>query len=264
MMKKRMILTLVFLATLCISTQTSGALACSLAGRSLKAFDSDEFIFTGRVIEVVGAFRSDKFEGEAWGVKVEIEDAIHLPEKSVSARFEIVRYELRADCAYMGTSGKKVSEFYPVGTKVKVIAKRARLLAQRTDGGELRLEILPGSLGDISRNTYADGSSMTNAQIVFDYRTHRRATAEERTENLMPFLDSRSALPEFELRKDLLRLRDAKTVATRLNVLERLVYYSGGNVDYEHLVSKHVARRRTRNSLINQKRAYEKKQSNRR
>jgi len=147
-----------------------------------------------------------------------------LPKKTVNY-FEVVSYELSADCKYVGNSKEETAKEFPLGSKVKIIAKESKILPSTSDDGNIRLEILPGSWGHISRNTFEDGKQMTVSESVFDYKGWRRITANDYTESFMPFLNARRLLPEFELRKDLFRLLNAETEAEKIAVLEKLVYY---------------------------------------
>ena len=197
---------------------------CSLGLPSLKKFDPKEYVFTGEVTGIVGPFGATKFERRAWGLKVKVDEAVYLP-KTPRGSFEVFPYHLGADCSTVGVSKEELKKRYPVGSKVKVIAKEARLLPGRPGAGDVRLEIEPGSLGHVSRNYYEDGRLMTSARSVFDYRSYRRVTVADYVKDFMPFLDAHGLLPEFELRKDLLRLRNARARAERLAILGRLVYY---------------------------------------
>ena len=138
--------------------------------------------------------------------------------------FEVIPFQLWADCSTNGTNGEELLKHYPVGSTVKVIARAAKLIP-KVNGSNFRLEIVPGSWGDISRNYYEDGRQMADAESEFDYKSFKVPTPNDYVESFMPFLDAKVALPDFELRKDLLRLEKANSKDERLRILTRLLYY---------------------------------------
>jgi hypothetical protein len=89
---------------------------------------------------------------------------------------------------------------------------------------------------------------MANSKSVFDYKAYKMVTPDQYVSDFMPFLDARGALPDFELRKDLLRLETNKSRGDRITILERLMYYPiccGGLSYYgvtEHYLDKKTAR----------------------
>ncbi|HZH30664.1 MAG TPA: hypothetical protein VEY11_07860 [Pyrinomonadaceae bacterium] len=230
---------------------------CSLAATPVKGFDPAEYIFTGEVVNIVGPFESKKFKGKTWGLKVKVDEAIYLP-KTPAGYFEVFPYELGADCLTGGTSKEKLEKYYPVGTKIKVIAKEAKLLPVSPSGGNIRLEDLPGSPGSVSRNNYEDGRLMASARPVFDYKNYRQVTPADYVGGFMPFLDARVRLPEFELRKDLLRLRNAKTESEKFRILERLLYYpERWSLDFAKIAQDYVKEPATLKTLNDRRAAWD-------
>ena len=92
----------------------------------MRGVDPAEYIFTGEVIDFVGPFESKKFRVKAWGLKVKVDETIYLP-KAPAGYFEVFPYELWADCSTAGASKEELEKYYPVGSRVKVIAKEAKL-----------------------------------------------------------------------------------------------------------------------------------------
>jgi hypothetical protein len=230
--------------------QSNVSIGCSLGIPPLRGFDRNEYIFMGEVVGIVGSFESSKFRERAWGLRIRIDDTVYLP-RTPANYFEVIPYELWADCSTAGTSEEKLIREFPIGSKVKVIAKEAKLLPSGLGGGNIRLEILPGSLGNISRNYYEDGRPMTSSQSVFDYQAYRRTMPSDYTESFMPFLDAQVLLPEFELRKDLLRLKNARTEGEKVSILQRLIFYPECcDFDFHRITRNHIRNRRVRGSLI--------------
>ncbi|MDX6614845.1 MAG: hypothetical protein QOD75_4031 [Blastocatellia bacterium] len=224
--------------------------SCSIAISPIKGFDPAEYVFTGVVMDFVGPLQSKKFLQKAWGLKIKLEDSVYLP-KTPTSYFEVFPYELWADCSIVGTSKEELAKYYPIGSKVKVIAKEAKALPHRLPNGNIRLEDLPSSLGSISRNYYEDGRRMTDAAAVFDYQSYKRVGPNDYVRDFMPFLTAHSLLPEFELRKDLFRLRSAKTEAVKIKILERLMYYPRPSIfDFESIIKSYIDNPQTAKTLI--------------
>ena len=233
---------------------SQSSFGCSLAVQPFMKFDPSEYVFTGQVMGLIGPFESKTFRQKAWGLQIKVGEKVYLPQTTADY-FEVFPFQLWADCSIVGTASEELLKYYPVGSSVKVVAKIAKLLPSRLKGGNIRLEIVPGAWSDISRNHYEDGRQMADAQSVFDYRSFRQVTPADYISSFMPFLDARGALPEFELRKDLLRLSGAKSTNERVRILMRLLYYPsccGGGEYYG--IAKHYLRDPKLARALNRKR----------
>jgi len=74
----------------------------------------------------------------------------------------------------------------------------------------------------------------------------------------MPFLDAHGVLPEFELRKDLLRLRKATSEAERVKILERLLYYPECcDLDFLKIAKDYVKNLETLKALNDRREAWD-------
>lgn len=220
------------------STPTLG---CSLGIAPITKFNPHEYVFIGQVMGIVGPFESKKFRGKAWGLQVKVEEEIYLPNTPTSY-FEVFTFSLWADCSSVGVSKEELTQEFAIGSRIKVIAMQARLLPDTLDSSTIRLEMLPGTWGDVSRNYFEDGKQMVDAQSVFDYKSFKQVSPEEYVENFMPFLDAKIVIPRYELRKDMLRLTNAKSEAEKIQILERLVYYpiQGGGLSYYELARSYI------------------------
>jgi hypothetical protein len=252
---RRATLPFLFILFACVVAPRA-SLGCTLGLPPVKGFDPTEYVFTGEVTDIVGPFESAEFEGRAWGLKVKVDEAVYLP-KTLGGSFEVFPYNLGADCSTMGVSREELEKHYPMGSKVKVIAQEARLLKGKPGEDDVRLEIQPDSLGNVSRNYYEDGRLMTSADSVFDYRDYKRVTPADYVKDFMPFLDAHGLLPEFELRKDLLRLRNAKARDERLSILERLVYYPKCcDLDFAKILKDHLRDSKASRALAKRREAW--------
>jgi hypothetical protein len=220
--------------------------ACSLAIPPIVKFNPNEYVFTGRVVGIVGPSQSKRFSREGWGLQIELNDVVYLP-RTPKRYFEVYPFDLWADCSLAGTAKEELVKYYPIGSSVKVIARKAKLLSTPLAEGDLRLEISPYSWSEISRNYLDDGTEISDARSVFDYHAYKMITPADYVSDFMPFLDAKVALPAFELRKDLLRLETNKLRSDRITILERLMYYPiGGPLSYygvtEHYAGSKMAR----------------------
>ena len=209
------------------------SLACSLIVKPLIKFDSSEYVFTGQVTRLVGPLESTTFLQKAWGLQIKAEEKVYLPQ-TPSGDFEVFPFQLWSDCSIAGTGSEELLKKFPLGSKVKVIARAATLLSSESNVDHVRLEVVPGTWSEISRNYYEDGRRMADSQTVFDYKSFKQVSPKDYVESFMPFLDAKGALPDFELRKDLLRLERTRLRSERVKILRRLLYYPAccGGGDY--------------------------------
>lgn len=216
---------LLTLALLCspsaLAPNARAAARCTLALKPVEKFDGAEYVFTGRVAEIVGPLRS-KRSGQVWGLLVDVDEKVHAPAQ-FGARAEVFPFHLGADCSSVPWDREDLTRFFPAGTRVRVIAVKSLVFAEPAADGAPRLDAYLYDNGHVSRNEL-DGSQMTTAASVYDYAAFKRPEEEETDEN-EPLLDARWSLPEFELRKDLLRLLRTKAEAERTEIVERLVAY---------------------------------------
>jgi hypothetical protein len=203
------------------ASNVSASARCTLAAKPLEKFDDAEYVFTGRVAEVVGPLRS-KRSGEVWGLLVDVDERVHAPSQ-LGARAEVFPFHLGADCSSVPWDREELTRFFPAGTRVRVIAVKSLAFKEPAADGAARLDAYLYDNGHLYRNELG-GSQMTTAASVYDYAAFKRPEEEQTDEN-EPVLDARWSLPEFELRKDLLRLRQSNSGGERMQILERLVAY---------------------------------------
>ena len=216
---------LLTLALLCsspvLAAHARPAARCTLAIKPLEKFDDAEYVFTGRVAEVVGPLTS-KRSGKVWGLLVEVDERVHAPSQ-LGARAEVFPFHLGADCSDVPWGKEDLTRFFPAGAKVRIIAVKSKTFKEPAADGAVRLDAYLYDNGQVARNELG-GARMTSASAVYDYAGFKQPEEEETDEN-EPVLEARRSLPRFELRKDLLRLRLADAEADRLQILERLAAY---------------------------------------
>lgn len=216
---------------------------CSLNRASLPKFDATEYIFIGEVVGYTENLKFPKSQRETAGLVIKATEKVYLP-KTPKKHFEVFPFGLGADCSTLGTDKKILEKEFPVGIEIRVIAKEAKIFPNFTIDGNIRLEIRSGELSSIARNSYENGERMTNANSVFDYQTFVNPTPEDYTESFMPFLEAKSFLPDFEIRKDLLRLEKSNIQSKKSQILNRLLYVPAGNdVSFNRLLKKYTGNR---------------------
>ncbi len=203
---------------------------------SLDRLDPSEYIFIGKVKGSIGPQRSDKFHGEAWSLQVEPVGTLNMP-KSPSSYFVVTPFDLASDCKDQGVSKEKLLTSFPIGSEVRIVAKEARY-APRTDAqGNIRLEVLPDNLGSVARNFSSLKRQITTVSSVFDYQSYVYQSPCGVSEAKRPDYESNAKLPEFEFRKELFRLRSAKTENAKLDILTRMVHFPSSDNDYFDLIA---------------------------
>ncbi|MCB1023503.1 MAG: hypothetical protein KDB79_03880 [Acidobacteria bacterium] len=208
---KRIILAIIL--TLACFVYTS--FGCTLAGKSLSEFDYTEYIFIGEVIDYTTAVESKELRSEGFGLVVSIKDLVYLPE-SPPKYFEVFQIGLGADCSLWGTSAALLKKRFPIGSEIRVIAKKSKYFPQ-IEKEIIRLDDDPNELGSISKNMDENGRNLTSSSSYFSYKDFEFDIDKP---------SSITSLPEFEVRKDLLRLEKAKSNGERTAILNRLSSYS--------------------------------------
>lgn len=200
---------------------TNYALGCKLAINPTSDFDTAHYIFIGEVIDILEPvkYESEGMMAEAVGLKIKASENIYFPKQA--AYFEVFPLRLTASCG-LRSDMKQVREHYPVGSQVRVVAKEATVFKNQLANSIIRLETSIYNRGSIARNDLNERLK-TSAKIFYDYKNfveRQRTTAAEDA-----LFDSNYYLPEFELRKDLFRLKETKSEDERTKILERLVFY---------------------------------------
>jgi len=217
-------------------------LACSVVeactmGRGLEElrvkFDRELYVLVGEVIGETEEVESGNVIGKVKGVKVKPVDIIYAPLPTIDY-YEFFKFGVTSWCADTGRRRN-----FPPGTRLRIIAKEADLIPNRSRDGHIRLQSRM-----LERTSIDDPTSSFSSSIsaIYDY-----------SKTLPPFLlnpktfeDSllRSAFSDFyhvEVSKDLLRLESAKSEIERLAVLERLLYCP--TVDFHRLIDPALGER---------------------
>lgn len=205
--------TLMVAAVLCLGIFAQESFACFIIPKIISKFDDSEFIFIGKVTAYSDEIASKNGNFKGRGIIVEATDIVYTP-VNAAKHFEVFPLELTPDCRRHGYSLGDLKTNYPIGTELRIIAKKPTYYPE-SENEIIRLEDRPADLTNISPNHDENGSRVTTSDSIFDYKTYDY----ERDGDT----ESRADLPSFEIRKDLLRLKNSATQKERDAVLNRFL-----------------------------------------
>lgn len=189
--------------------------ACSLVVETEDRFDYANFVFEAEVLGVVGPLRAGDWPGEAWGLRLGVRRAAHLP--SPREEYDLVPLSLEADCSARAYTGEEIESRFAVGETVRVVAVESQL------GSEV-LRICP-----------ACGSYL---EVV----SRARSSAAERWGDGVTGLDEGGqVIDDFEYQVALLRLEAASSSAERAALLLALAPYLASVEALDGLLRHHPA-----------------------
>jgi hypothetical protein len=187
---------------------------CSLISIPPVEVSPDEVVFTGRVVEVV-----EHGQGSAalWGIRVMVVESILSPGRP-AADYIVFPFVLSFDCSKNPVSKDWLLKEYPIGVSVWVVGNRFE-----SDNSGRLWEAWEGSGSYMARNSTRP---LATGRTIFDYQDNPNAF-----------------LAEFELRKDLLRLKGSRTPREKERILRRLAFYHGFKEQedrFRYLVERHL------------------------
>ena len=208
-----------------------GVFGCTLSGKPLSNFDDTEYIFIGTVIgytkpaqfDVRNATNSvepismtymdgtSKPTTKTTGLIVKVNESVYLPKNGTE--FEIYFFDLWADCSIGGVASNTLEDRFPINTEIRVIAKESIFLTDPPTG-RIRLEDRPSESGQVVLNSDRYSKKLTSGTSQFEYKTYDFDVNKSYSYN---------SLPDFEIRKDLLRLKRATIQKERDLILDRLL-----------------------------------------
>ncbi|MFT3746312.1 MAG: hypothetical protein QM785_18730 [Pyrinomonadaceae bacterium] len=233
-----------FLKSLVFLVFAPGVFACTLIKNQLTKFDSTEYVLIAEVVGYVDSVELKKDvtvtrqnEGFRWssGIRVNLVESIWSPDPDKQI-FEIFQYHTNADCSLRGTSSKELRDAYPIGTEVRVVGKAATIVPQSDEGSVIRLEIMPAAATSISPNRNFNGDRISSATTLFNFSTFPLNLGRDQI--------SRERQPDFEIRKDILRLKTTESKAERSKILDRIVLvppFAISDFDMESLLEEFSA-----------------------
>jgi hypothetical protein len=220
-------------------------------------FDAAEYIFVGEVTGVVGPSHSELVAGEVWGLRIKIKEVVSLPD-GPAKYVELYTYTTGAACEAQGVTDPKRYRQLPKGLLVRVIAKRSNGGDNRLPGGGLRVDdrgyhrgpILSGIAEDQPFSSRVSSINDFRMPFDFDAYTKKSKRTESYRENSPEWYRE---MAQFELRKELLRLKNAKSQKENGVILERVAFYPrflDDEVDYSAIVEANISDIKRREVLI--------------
>lgn len=201
---------------------TNSILGCKLGIQRTSDFDTTHYIFIGEVVEVIESvkYESQGIKTDAVGLKIKVSENVYSPKPA--SFFEVFPLHLTPSCG-LRSDIKEIREHYPIGSQVRVVAKEATVFKyQPAESSTIRLETSIYNSGSIARNDLSI-NLRTSSKSIYDYSSfveRQRTTPAEDSLH-----DSNYYLPQFEMQKDLLRLKETKSEDEKTKILERLVFY---------------------------------------
>src|SRR5262249_21957112 len=199
-----------------------------------------------------------------WGLLVNISKEVFLPDLP-KGNFEVYPYNTHSDCSPVGWGQQDLVKNFPIGTSVRIIAKEAKYTKSKLDNGNIRLETGAFNDGSISINDFDERlitSVISECNYKRYYRDHKELYGSLKNYfKIDPLLLSHIELLDFELRKDLLRLKNTDSEETKVNVLNRLIYYPY-EFNYSKIVKMSINDENIIKQLIMKRDKYIRKNSN--
>jgi hypothetical protein len=222
------------------------------------AFDASEYVFIGEVTGIVGPLESETVRGEAWGLRIKVKEPVHLPRRPAEY-VEVFEYGLSASCEAIGEGRDALLKYYPPGSVVRVIAKESTHFESGLPQGNVRLDGSPFNQRAIVSKVHNDEPIAASASSIYDFKRPFDLDAYEKRRKLRndayPLWFWYRGVVNFEFRKELLRLRNARSENDKAAILERLIRYprsgeGAADMDYPAMVKMHVSDPERSSALI--------------
>jgi hypothetical protein len=225
--------TLLFACLVSLAAPGFSALACTIATEPYSSFDPAEYVFYG---EVTGYTSSQRHCAEgslrvcetSWGLVLRILEPIHLPSRDVR-EVELYSFGLESDCSRIVVSESEARQT-PIGALMAVVAKELEESQPRPGRDRIALE---NWVGSVAFRMPAESRLSELARARFDYSSFDPAPAQD--------------IRNFELRRDMLRLQNARSEAAVLEVLFRLLEW-GLDPEEQDSAVRRIARKHLKSS----------------
>lgn len=209
----------------------------------LTDFDQTEYVFIGEVVGYAEPLQFKKVREsssengeflrslkEASGLIVKVKQSVYLPE-TPKTHFEVFPIKLGSACDDLGALREELEKNFPKNSEILVVAKKAEFFPYILADGNFRLENRLGRTSLLALNSDENKQKLTSIESIFDYRKTNGGD--------LKYDDYNSV--RFEIRKDLLRLKNAKTRKDRQAVLDRFFnfYKSRSFIDFYGILKKY-------------------------
>jgi hypothetical protein len=225
----------IFFLLLILITLPVFSIACRLYYEPKSKFEPELYIFIGEVIGYTEGFNSKETLNKSYGLKVKVLENVHLPRES-NDFYEVFPFDISSDCAKtIGLSETSLQKFYPINSKLTVIAEFWKL-SQKNKTGRVMLSV-ENVFNNYKLLSHDSKELRSTAASVFDF------TDQENNYRIF----------EFELLKDLKRLEESSSDEEKVKIFERLIYLPKKWIDFEAAVENHIKDPETRLILINRR-----------
>lgn len=227
---------------------------CSIITMPVGGHDPREYVFTGVVVGVTAPLgeianpppplKPEHMDECARGLLVKLEEGANVP-RAPRDLFEVFPFRLGADCSNVGWREEELRRAFPEGTRVRVIAREAKLLPSKNDRGNVRLIV-----GYNEHISSVGTEAESRATGEYDYGSFGLPRWKSECEYAPEYIEYllRST---YELRRDLKRLHEDDSQGSRRKVLERLAYYPG-YIDFDRIARAYLTDERARARLVKQ------------
>ncbi len=214
---------------------------CSLTVLKIIKALPNEYVFIGEVVDTADPIKSDEIEGEAWGLRIKVDEIIHAPKKSTDY-FEVYPISLTSMCGGAGWNKNRVTTSYPKGTKVRIIAVdfSNKIIDDINQPPDRKIVAYTDQEGGIWINRI-DGEDLTSNTSVYNYERYSEPDCNAGSIKRKAF----NSLPLFELRKDLWKLETIEQTEVKLEIIKRLKYYPEKNkIDLDSIAQKYIGNKK--------------------
>lgn len=232
------------------------AFACSLNEFVPFKFNSNEYVFFGKVIgysdkaETLIESYNRKIPFTGYGIIVKIESLVNLPQNH--ELIEVFPTGVRdTACTPQGADLESLKKNFPINTNVRVIGQTNKNLLGNTPNLIPRIQVAGGNQGQLFNNLKKN-IPLTTVDSVFDYRLSQPLYGSK-------YSTAQTFVWLFEIRKDLKRLQEAKSENEKYLILKRLAYAYDNYQDFGNLLKENVSDKQKQKELLKIKKNWEKK-----
>lgn len=225
--------------------------ACSFNDIVPFKFVTEEYVITGEVIgytnkvehEYVNHYKQN-IKIQSWGLRVKVEGIINMPYKTDVVEV-FPTYLTAFTCDVNGVELQNLQKDFPVGSKVRVIGRENAQIFGNLNGATIKIQVSPTNYGHLFINAGKSKKIMSTTESIFDYKQdpcfpinpkcHKDAFYRHR----------------FEIRKDLVRLENAKSEKEKYEIFQRLAYAPGDDKSYVDALEKYLKDKTMTKELAN-------------
>lgn len=213
------------------------AAACELTtAPPVSQFDATLYVFIGEVREVVGPVNSEQVVGNAWGIRVEPTQLIAAPAE-IAETVDVFEFELSPGCEAIGLSAQQVSERFPPGSQLRVVARLSDRLGPAAAASGPRLEAGPFHAPSVLAVRHPDEPPLATLDpSEYEWRSYAGRVT-------------------FELVSGLSRLASAQNDAERAAILRRIgtgPLTHPAEIDFAALVQRYIAEPAVADTLLSE------------